>query len=420
MPRNFIWAPGNPLPNIEPHSDRKLEVLEKYLDVYFDTVVPNPATDCLNITLVDGFCGGGAYDSKDAVRFGSPLILLKAVESAEARLNEQRAKPLRINARFIFVDDTQDHIEALREQMIAQGYQEKIGNGVELICGRFDEELGRILSTIKASQRAGRSIFVLDQFGYSDVPMDSVKSIFSTLDRPEVLLTFAIDGLLNYLREESATQDLYRQFGVDQRFVEAWQENKYSDQVGRMLSQRMLMTNIQRSSGAEFFTPFMLWSRTDNRWMMIAHLSRHQAARDKMLGVHWESQNSFRHFGRGSLFNLGYDPRVLESKDSLFNFSDADRDKVASELLEEIPREISALVDGTPLAISDFLEKIGNRTAATNADMFSVISDLSVANEVEVISKSGNLRRLGTKIRLDDRLRLPSQSLLFSLRPKNN
>lgn len=416
MPKNFIWAPGSPLPNIEPHSDRKLEVLEKYLDVYFDTVVPNPATDCLNITLVDGFCGGGAYNDKSTVRFGSPLILLRAVESAETRLNAQRAKPLRINARFIFVDENEDHIAALREQLVAQGYQDKIGNCVELICGKFDEELSGILTKISSSQRAGRSIFVLDQFGYSDVPMHTVNSIFTTLDRPEVLLTFAIDGLLNYLREESATQDLYRQFGVDQRFIQAWQDNKDSDQIGRMLSQRMLMTNIQRSSGAEFFTPFMLWSRTDNRWMMIAHLSRHQAARDKMLGVHWESQNSFRHFGRGSLFNLGYDPRVLDSRDSLFNFSDADRNKLASELLEEIPREISELAGGSPLAIADFLEKIGNRTAATNADLFSVISDLSVANEIEVISNSGGLRRLGTKIRLDDRLRLPNQSLLFSLR----
>jgi three-Cys-motif partner protein len=161
MPKNFIWSPGNPLPRIEPHSDRKLEVLEKYLDVYFDTVVPNPATDCLNITLVDGFCGGGAYIGKDTLRFGSPLILLRAVESAEARLNARREKPLRINARFIFVDDNQDHIEALREQLIAQGYKDKIGNGVELICGKFDEQLNGILATIKASQRAGRSIFIL-------------------------------------------------------------------------------------------------------------------------------------------------------------------------------------------------------------------------------------------------------------------
>ena len=413
MPKNFSWAVGQPLPNIEPHSVRKIEVLEKYLNDYFDTVVPNPATDCLNITLVDGFCGGGAYTLDSSTQHGSPLVLLNAVRNAEQRLNIDRAKPLKINARFFFVDDDPNHIAVLQQQMIDEGFGDLIGNQASLIVGKFHLQLPEILRQIQATQRAGRSIFVLDQFGYSDVPMGSIKSIFSSLDRPEVILTFAIDSLLNYLQEASADNALYKQFGVDRRFIETWQANKEDKSLGRLITQRMLMSHIQQNSGAKFFTPFMLWSRTDNRWMMIAHLSRHQAARDKMLGVHWDSQNSFRHIGRGSLFDLGYDSRILDSKDSLFNFSDIDRTRLGGELLEELPREIFEMINDEPIAISNFLENIGNRTAATNNDLFRVLEELSGAKEIEVLSSSGNIKRAGTKIKVSDRLLLPAQKNLF-------
>ncbi|MBC6408621.1 MAG: hypothetical protein GDA40_11235 [Rhodobacteraceae bacterium] len=67
-------------------------MLRQYLDRYFNTVVPNSRTDQLNITLVDGFCGGGAYQGSHATEYGSPIILLNAIEKAEERLNQGRAK----------------------------------------------------------------------------------------------------------------------------------------------------------------------------------------------------------------------------------------------------------------------------------------------------------------------------------------
>lgn len=415
MPSNFQWSPGKSLPSIEEHSIRKLNVLEKNLDIYFDTVVPNPRTERLNITLVDGFCGGGAYLRNDKIHHGSPLILLKAVEYARTRLNQNREKPLDINARFIFVDSNEDHIAALREQVRSEGFGDQIDGKISLRVAEFAEELPNILREIKTTQRVGRSIFVLDQFGYSDVPMASIRTVFSELDRPEIILTFAIDSFLNYLREESAALEVYRQFGVNDAFISEWNANKSDEAFGRMVTQRALMSNIQRDSGAEFFTPFMLWSRTDNRWMMLAHLSRHQAARDKMLGIHWDTQNSFRHVGRGSLFSLGFDTRLIESKDALFSFADQDRKRLKAELLAELPREIYACINDRSVTIDAILEKIGNHTAATNQDLFGVITELAHAKEFEVLSSKGTSKRAGTRIYTSDRLVLPAQKTLFRL-----
>lgn len=300
MAKNFMWSADRPLPSIEDHTKRKLDVLKNYLDVYFDTVVPNPATDQLNITLVDGFSGGGAYKDGKETRIGSPLVLIDAVQSAERRLNANREKPLKINARYIFVDEEPEHVAALHRELAARGYNDGSIN-ISVLTGQFVDQLPAILAEIKAKQRVGRSIFFLDQFGYSDVPMSALRDIFASLDRAEVVLNFAIDSLLNYLQEASSDLPLYQQFGIDQRFISDWNARK-DEQMGRAITQRALMAYIHANSGAKFFTPFMLWSRTDNRWMMLAHLSQHQAARDKMLGVHWQQQNSFTHVGSGSLF----------------------------------------------------------------------------------------------------------------------
>ena len=370
--------------------------------------------DRLNITLVDGFCGGGAYRRNGGVEYGSPIILLQAVESAKARLNAGREKPLELNARFVFVDKDREHIASLGDQIRQAGFGGLIGGAVFLKTGEFIEELPGILKVIQRGQRAGRSIFVLDQCGYKDVPMEAIRAIFGALDRPEVLMTFAIDALLNYLREDSAEIELYRQFGVDRDFIAEWNANKSDDELGRLVTQRVLMAGIHQFSGASFFTPFMLWSPTDNRWMVIAHLSRHQAARDKMLGVHWDSQNSFRHVGRGSLFTLGFDKRLIESKDSLFDFGARDRASMKEELLDELPREIGKLAKDGSLPVETLLERIGNRTAAPNGDILDSIGTLAGYEEVIVRSRKG-ARKRGTRVLMKDQLIMPAQRPLIWL-----
>ena len=343
MAKNFIWRPNGVLPPIEEHTKRKLDVLKDYLDVYFDTLVPNPAQDRLNITLVDGFSGGGAYSDGAETRVGSPLVMLYAVDQAKERLNKEREKPLEINARFIFVDNEREHVAALRSELDSRGY--KGDQRITILEGTFVDHLPAIIQRIAEKQRSGRSIFFLDQFGYSDVPMPSIRTVFESLDRAEVVLNFAIDALLNYLHGGLVGLERFRQFGIDDRFIADWNQNK-TEHMGRAIAQRALMANIHRNSGTKFFTPFMLWSKTDNRSMMLAHLSQHQAARDKMLGIHWQEQNHFVHVGDGGLINLGYHSRFIENCSSLFNFTDIDRTNLNEKLHNALSAEMHRVMSG--------------------------------------------------------------------------
>lgn len=410
----FSWKVGAPPPKIEPHSERKLAVIERYLQVYFDTVVRDPRMDNLNITFVDGFCGGGMYAAKNGPRTGSPMSILNGVFEAAVKLNQGRQKPIRIDASYHFGDESRDHIEHLAEVLRTSQFGENVGRNIHLHNSSFVEVLPRIIAEIRSRQTKGRSIFLLDQFGYSDVPMAAIKSIFESLPRAEIILTFSIDALLNYLQVERDPLPVVRQFGVDEAFLRQWSIWKQDARSGRAMAQRALMQQIHSFSGARFFTPFMLFSTADNRHMMIAHLSQSQTARDKMLSVHWELNNTFRHIGRGSLFELGYDVR-LENDDSLFAFSDMDRGVMRRELENELPERIFDLSRAAPLAVGGLLDAIGNKTAATNIDISETLRRLSGQREIEILNRGGGLKRPGAIISPTDSIRMARQMRLFSL-----
>ena len=411
---NFSWSLGHPLPKIEQHSDRKLRVIEDYLRVYFDTVIRDPRMDNLNITLIDGFCGGGLYDRDGEKRPGSPMVILKAVFDAAIRLNEQRHKPISIDAVHHFGDENREHVEFLRQTIMNSQFQDNLGKSIILHHKRFVDLLPIVISDIRRRQRQGRAIFILDQFGYSDVPMESIRTIFGCLPKAEVILTFSIDALLNYLQGQGDPAPVVSQFGVDEAFLRAWQELKRNGLQGRAVAQRALMMQMHRYSGAQFFTPFMMFSNTDHRHMMVAHLSQSQAARDKMLSVHWTLKNTFRHIGRGSLFELGFDAR-LATNAALFEFSDGDRSNMRRELENELPKQIFELSGGTPVTLDQLLLLIGNRTAATNLDITQTLQRLSEAREIEVIRPQGGFARPGAVIRPGDQLRLARQLKLFGI-----
>lgn len=410
--QNFSWAVGKTPPPIEDHSDRKLSVIESYLRVYFETVIRDPRIDNLKITLVDGFCGGGVYSKGAGTRWGSPMAILTEVFEASVRHNIGRQKPVSIDAVCHFGDEKRDHVEYLRETISQSQFGEALGKTVHLHHRSFVDLLPTIIDDIKRRQRQGRAIFVLDQFGYSAVPMSALRTIFDELPKAEVILTFSIDALLNYLQDESSPTPLVEQFGVTDEFLRSWKTWKGSGNSGRAMAQRALMNKMHRFSGARFFTPFMMFSPNDNRHMMVAHLSQSQTARDKMLGVHWNLKNTFKHIGKGSLFELGYDARSL-SEASLFEFSDMDRTIMRRELEGELPKQIFDLSGGSALPLGELLLSMGNKTAATNHDIVSTLRILSDAGEIEVLKAEGGQKRPGSRLDMTDLFRVSRQLRLF-------
>ena len=162
--------------------------------------------------------------------------------------------------------------------------------------------------------------------------MRDIEMILQRLPNAEIILTFSIDALLNFLTEKRGPSETIRHFGVDREFIHSWRQGCHDGARGRAHAQKHLMSNLRKQSGAQFFTPFLLFSTDESRTIMLAHLSRHQRARDKMLGIHWDQQNSFHHYGSGGFYELAYDPRRIDYDDDLFSFRPEDKQEMQRQL----------------------------------------------------------------------------------------
>ncbi|PPQ36084.1 hypothetical protein CCS01_05650 [Rhodopila globiformis] len=113
--RHYGWKLGEPLPVLGEHSVAKHDIFEQYVGIYIERLTRTPSQTMLNLTIVDGFSGGGLYRLGSKEVDGSPLRLLTAVEAADAALKAARSKGFAVRADFFFIDENPQHVAFLKE-----------------------------------------------------------------------------------------------------------------------------------------------------------------------------------------------------------------------------------------------------------------------------------------------------------------
>ncbi len=409
----FKWHPNEPPPHIESHSKAKLRVLRSYLEAYFNTLNVNFAQEHFRIDLVDGFSGGGTFLDNGEIISGSPLILIEEAEAAAKRLNAKRQKPLNFDCKYYFYDRVRAHTDHLKKVMSERGYpinDEKFV--IENI--HFEYALSKTINEIKRRQPIkGRAIFLLDQTGYSNVIIKQVAQIFDQLPAAEVILTFAVDSLINFLREDSPLIETYsRTLNLSEDKIKDLHEMR--DGVGgKALVQRTLREHFRTFTGADYDTPFFLRPKISRRALWFLHLSRHPKARDVMIQTHWNTNNTFEHFGPGHYNILGWEAICDESTPPLFSFDEIDARDMKEKLLSTLARKTHSLALDTPVTVDAFRHNIANNTAARFEDIDEVLMTLYGEKEIEIQNASGKLRSSQTKrLNKTDLIAVPRQLIL--------
>ena len=414
-PERFTWRPNERPPEIEAHSRAKLTVLRSYLGAYFDRLNVNPNREEFKIDLVDGFSGGGTFRDGDETVSGTPLIMIEELKKAEARLNERRAKPLSVDCKFYFTDAEQAHTDHLRKVLTEREYSTDSDDNIVVRNGRFENEIGGILAAIRRRQpRAGRAIFLLDQTGFSQVPLKMVARILEELPAAEVIMTFAADALINNLAETPAIVKAVEPLRLTEFQIREMIQEK-DDEYRRAFIQRALRNHIRGETNAPFDTPFFIRPKQSRRALWFLHLSRHPTARDVMIQCHWDVQNTFEHYGHGDFRMLGWDA-LRTGTLRLFHFEEAEARELHNQLLESLPRELSVLASQYPVTVDSVRRELANRTAARFSDMDKVILDLVQSGEFDVLNPEGKVRsRSLRQLRPTDRIALSSTPLLPGL-----
>jgi three-Cys-motif partner protein len=415
MSNGYDWRIGEPPPLLGEHSVAKHEIFEQYLGIYIERLTRTPSQTMLNLTVVDGFCGGGIYRRGQGEAEGSPLRLLRAVQQADAALNAARTKGFQVRADFVFVDENADHIAYLRDLLIKRGQGARIGADIFLICSTFEEACPGIVERIQRKGTAHRSLFFLDQYGWSDVRLATIRALLANLRNPEILLTFAVDSLIDFLSVKTAESAALLAIEMGREDVRALTDMRNGD-GWRFLIQNGLYRHVQERTGARFYTPFFIHSVDSHRSYWLLHLSNHRQARDEMGKLHWRLNNHFQHHGGAGFFALGFDPS-RDLRQSLFDFvfdDDAMRRSEAA-VVEQLPRMIHAATrDGAGLAVETLFAGNCNDTPVTSDILSRQLILLREEGELFIIGENGAQKPRARTVSWNDRLVLPRQRSMFS------
>lgn len=406
MNRNaFEWTLGLPPPRLQSHSAAKHRLIKNYLERYFNTVTV-VGMDQLQISLIDGFCGGGVFENSEGEKVpGTPMIMLQSVKDAEAQINQKLQKKITINAKYYFIDKSESAINYLKNEIQDTEFAHQvIDTSIHLRNGKFEEEYEKIIKDILSRAPAGRSIFLLDQCGYGQVPLLICRNILRLLPKSEIILTFAIDWLVDHasLKQEflKSVQSLGLLEAQIKKFLETKDNRNY-----RYLTQRFLAKHLQHETGVPFFTPFFLHSEEAHRNLWVIHLSKHPTARNVMVSCHWEIQNSSIHQGEAGLNMLGFGPNWENQPPLDFMFDKNAENLTMEALRKDIPYRIEKLSGRRAISIDDFLYKTVNDTPARYDQIVDALQYLHGEKDIEIWTPSSREKKPNAQLKGKDRIR---------------
>lgn len=419
----YLWLPGEEPPTLGEHSLAKHSILKQYLETYVAILAANPVVEQLSLSIVDGFSGGGVYrHPKTGERIpGSPLLMLQAMDFAEAKaISIRQKKEFKLNTQFYFIEEQRPTIDYLQNELSLCEAAHGKGDRIHALHGKFSQHLDAIICKIKTTGRANRAIFLLDQYGYTDVTLANIREIFRQLPNAEVILTFAIDWLADFINETDSFESALRNLELERQrdlLLRIRQEHAID---WRPTIQHLLHQHFFEKSGADCYTPFFIHSIDSHRAYWLLHFSMHSTARNAMVDLHWQMHDHFQHFGKAGFgMLLGHDPgRASEANQKSFAFN-ADAQELAHQaLLAEIPSRISQF--NGPISFKYFFNAVVNETPATKEMIAKMISELSRAREVEIFSKDRKERQAGVVVKDTDLLRLPQNKTFLPIWKPDN
>jgi three-Cys-motif partner protein len=341
---------------------------------------------------------------------------------AEAFINTGRRKPVRLAVDYFFIEKERTAAEYLRRALTERGLGPRLDRDIFLLNSEFESTADRLIEhVLRRMPRSPRAIFLLDQYGYSDVPTDRIARIIQSLPGSEVILTFAVDALLNYFAENSdLTKRLLQKVGIpDVLQGRSFEDIKRTDKDWRLFVQACLYQELIEKCRAKFYTLFFIRSPHGHGDYWLIHFSQRARARDVMTRIHWEKNNHFIHYGGAGLdmFHvLGYVSKNDDSRagqSGLFEFDDVAKTASTSQLVTQIAPIIYA--DPNGMSFAELFATTCNLSPAS-ADIYKDAVDvLRGHKEIEVISASTG-KPSNARVQDGDWIKVPDQRSLFDRR----
>lgn len=417
--RAFTWSASNDnsLRPVEPHTKARHLITEDYVKNWVITLCGNNIGQSKKIVIVDGFCGGGGYvdPENNSVWDGSPIRLIKAVEAGLLAVKTTKGKPnYKLDAKFIFVDCNKNHVQSLKEKMIANGLSKYVSdpNKCVFICNEFENAVPKILSDIKS--RKCSSLFVLDPTGYSDVSMKTFRKIIS-LSKSEILFTFMTEFMVRFLSERNGK--------LSNAFNDVLESDSYYDKVcldsldkrgqeGYIRNETLRL--FRDRCKAKFVYSFALLSSGFRAKYYLVHLASSPTAQRVIKETLWKYNNiDFFYQFKFEVYGLGFrSPEYYDNNLKIFNIHEHNTSASISHLDDSLSPLIHSSKKG--IQFGALHEGTMQKNPSTLNHYEQYVNEQRVRGDIEVL-RNGKLTK-AKSLKSSDILIRPCQPSLFDMK----
>ena len=411
--RRYSWKNGNAVLN--DHSRIKFNVLEDYLYEYILVRCRDSRRDKLRLAILDGFCGGGIYNSaqdESEIIYGSPVIFIDTVIRAANWINEERKitniRSLFIECLIVLNDTDQYALRSVKEQVerhinISSEDNSFVKFEVVIHKGIFEECSNFLVSEI-VKRKYPNVICNLDQYGSSDVLFPTIRSLLDIAKSVEIFLTFSIGAFVNHLKKDDTT-DLKRKleklgvpvddslFDVDQSDRKEWLK----------FAEGLVFEFFRQYS--HFVSPFAIHNPKGWKYWLL-HFTNNHVGRQVYNDVLHDNADHQAHFGRSGLRMLSN--KLIDGVSQLHLFGSYTRNISFEELTYDIPWHIDK--NHGEMTVLDFYRSAYNQTIAHSEDIDRAMINSS---EVDIVTPKGNSRRSVKQISSSDIVRMKCQRSFY-------
>ena len=343
---------------IEPHTQAKHEILQRYLGAWF----PILGSRIPRIVYIDGFCGPGRYIGGED---GSPVIAVR----------EAMRQPLLANSRvtFLFIDERPDRISHL--ESILASIRKPNNFNIECKVNEFENTLTEILDNLaRDGHQLAPTFAFIDPFGFKGAPFRLVQRLLSN-ERTEVFITIMIRDINRFVNHPDPAErhHIKSLLGATDEEIDSVINSR-----DRVLAFRQLYQSKLRMC-AKFVRFFEMRDKQNNVLYDLFFASNHPLGHTKMKEVFWkvDCQSGFK-------FSDRTDPNqpVLFELDPSVGLS----------------RELVKKYQGTTLATGKIFEYVENDTAFITSHAKKALLQLENNNEITIdpIKSDGSKRRKGS------------------------
>lgn len=388
----------NKKPPLDNHSEAKHAILSGYIQKYLSIVCQSRKIKRYNITLVDGFSGGGMYDNK---KYGSPLVMMDAVSKAIFTINKNREDHVIVDPHYFFIEKDPQNYNSLINVICESNVQHKTVNTIE---GDFNFHLPKIINHIKDRnpRGGGGSIFFLDQDGYSAVSVSTLDKIRRELPKAEIIININVGWLIDFIEDSERFRNTIINMGLI-NFLDVneiiFLKNNIKD--NRYIIEAKLSTALQKATQFPHFRPFFIEPENNHRGYWLLHLSPHYRAHNAMSEVVWEQGNFMRHYGGDGtkIFDLSYKGGIIDTPNVFGStFNEVARNEHLNGLVRDLPEEIWKY---DQITVSQLIKYTCNNTAASLEMYFNSIQNIKEQKDIILLGKSGGKKR-GDIVTFDD------------------